>query len=115
MMAALHFASLLAAGRATEQARLMHRLCKPEPTRRARQAREDQPVGEPEQDQRGPEQRQQRGEEQDDRGDAPRFRRIARQRRGAECALRSEEHTSELQSLMRTSYAVFCLQKTKNK
>src|SRR3546814_7195312 len=27
---------------------------------------------------------------------------------------RSEEHTSELQSLMRTSYAVFCLQKKKN-
>src|SRR3546814_6211401 len=26
-------------------------------------------------------------------------------------AARSEEHTSELQSLMRTSYAVFCLQK----
>src|SRR3546814_5294759 len=26
-------------------------------------------------------------------------------------ALRSEEHTSELQSLMRSSYAVFCLQK----
>src|SRR3546814_3874976 len=26
-------------------------------------------------------------------------------------ALRSEEHTSELQSLMRTSYAVFCLKK----
>src|SRR3546814_5404310 len=26
-------------------------------------------------------------------------------------AMRSEEHTSELQSLMRTSYAVFCLQK----
>src|SRR3546814_8498344 len=26
-------------------------------------------------------------------------------------ALRSEEHTSELQSLMRISYAVFCLQK----
>src|SRR3546814_7618572 len=25
---------------------------------------------------------------------------------------RSEEHTSELQSLMRTSYAVFCLQNT---
>src|SRR3546814_5287917 len=25
---------------------------------------------------------------------------------------RSEEHTSELQSLMRNSYAVFCLQKT---
>src|SRR3546814_9413809 len=31
---------------------------------------------------------------------------IARLRR-----LRSEEHTSELQSLMRTSYAVFCLKK----
>src|SRR3546814_7189048 len=28
-------------------------------------------------------------------------------------AVRSEEHTSELQSLMRTSYAVFCLKKTK--
>src|SRR3546814_1268598 len=27
---------------------------------------------------------------------------------------RSEEHTSELQSLMRTSYAVFCLQQTNN-
>src|SRR3546814_4059528 len=27
---------------------------------------------------------------------------------------RSEEHTSELQSLMRISYAVFCLQKKKN-
>src|SRR3546814_10509253 len=26
-------------------------------------------------------------------------------------SLRSEEHTSELQSLMRTSYAVFCLKK----
>src|SRR3546814_3445547 len=28
--------------------------------------------------------------------------------------VRSEEHTSELQSLMRTSYAVFCLKKKKN-
>src|SRR3546814_10234756 len=27
---------------------------------------------------------------------------------------RSEEHTSELQSLMRTSYAVFCLTKTQH-
>src|SRR3546814_2676481 len=27
--------------------------------------------------------------------------------------VRSEEHTSELQSLMRTSYAVFCLKKKK--
>src|SRR3546814_7420980 len=31
-----------------------------------------------------------------------------------ETALRSEEHTSELQSLMRISYAVFCLKKKKN-
>src|SRR3546814_7643698 len=30
-------------------------------------------------------------------------------------AHRSEEHTSELQSLMRISYAVFCLKKKKNK
>src|SRR3546814_1602926 len=29
--------------------------------------------------------------------------------------MRSEEHTSELQSLMRISYAVFCLKKKKNK
>src|SRR3546814_3338328 len=30
-------------------------------------------------------------------------------------AARSEEHTSELQSLMRISYAVFCLKKKKRK
>src|SRR3546814_9250742 len=30
------------------------------------------------------------------------------------CAVRSEEHTSELQSLMRISYAVFCLKKKRN-
>src|SRR3546814_2796560 len=30
-------------------------------------------------------------------------------------ALRSEEHTSELQSLMRISYAVFCLKKNKKR
>src|SRR3546814_10776677 len=30
------------------------------------------------------------------------------------CLPRSEEHTSELQSLMRTTYAVFCLTKKKN-
>src|SRR3546814_3840686 len=29
-------------------------------------------------------------------------------------AIRSEEHTSELQSLMRISYAVFCLKKKTN-
>src|SRR3546814_1271733 len=32
---------------------------------------------------------------------------------GHDMAPRSEEHTSELQSLMRISYAVFCLQKKK--
>src|SRR3546814_7330753 len=37
-------------------------------------------------------------------------RRLCRSRRGA---ARSEEHTSELQSLMRISYAVFCLKKKK--
>src|SRR3546814_9913974 len=31
----------------------------------------------------------------------------------SDLALRSEEHTSELQSLMRISYAVFCLKKKK--
>src|SRR3546814_4409699 len=30
------------------------------------------------------------------------------------CKPRSEEHTSELQSLMRISYAVFCLKKKRN-
>src|SRR3546814_1346753 len=45
--------------------------------------------------------------------------RIVRPRRGIalieiEQILRSEEHTSELQSLMRISYAVFCLNKKKN-
>src|SRR3546814_2072077 len=33
--------------------------------------------------------------------------------RRADVAARSEEHTSELQSLMRISYAVFCLKKKK--
>src|SRR3546814_8406916 len=33
----------------------------------------------------------------------------------AEALQRSEEHTSELQSLMRISYAVFCLKKKKKK
>src|SRR3546814_9670473 len=35
--------------------------------------------------------------------------------RVAEKGARSEEHTSELQSLMRISYAVFCLNKKKTK
>src|SRR3546814_6069172 len=32
-----------------------------------------------------------------------------------QCSSRSEEHTSELQSLMRISYAVFCLKKKKKR
>src|SRR3546814_2617143 len=34
---------------------------------------------------------------------------------GALTIVRSEEHTSELQSLMRISYAVFCLKKKTNR
>src|SRR3546814_7204769 len=46
--------------------------------------------------------------------------RVRLQRLGPACPqrqriTRSEEHTSELQSLMRISYAVFCLKKQKNK
>src|SRR3546814_7088533 len=37
----------------------------------------------------------------------------ARQQETKRSAARSEEHTSELQSLMRISYAVFCLKKKK--
>src|SRR3546814_4896720 len=39
----------------------------------------------------------------------------SRSRRAPSDFARSEEHTSELQSLMRISYAVFCLKKKKNK
>src|SRR3546814_3747985 len=49
-------------------------------------------------------------------GDRQRLEQGAHRRRfdqAAEGRIRSEEHTSELQSLMRNSYAVFCL-KTKN-
>src|SRR3546814_5318342 len=43
-----------------------------------------------------------------------RWRLDARRERGGRSAhFRSEEHTSELQSLMRISYAVFCLKKKK--
>src|SRR3546814_3167007 len=39
---------------------------------------------------------------------------VNRQKAGNEAtSLRSEEHTSELQSLMRISYAAFCLKKKK--
>src|SRR3546814_3624328 len=69
----------------------------------------------------------QRQHEQHDGGDEPetgkasnparRRQRDGNQQRGGEgqqrnlAAGRSEEHTSELQSLMRISYAVFCLKK----
>src|SRR3546814_1370244 len=39
------------------------------------------------------------------------FRAVERGGGGGEAQRRSEEHTSELQSLMRISYAVFCLKK----
>src|SRR3546814_8921391 len=42
-----------------------------------------------------------------------RDRALAVAREFADGATRSEEHTSELQSLMRISYAVFCLKKKK--
>src|SRR3546814_5701555 len=51
-----------------------------------------------------------RGQRLDDRG--VRGGGAARPR-GDACLARSEEHTSELQSLMRISYAVFCLKKKK--
>src|SRR3546814_8878157 len=45
---------------------------------------------------------------------APRKRTEIRRPRRPAIDGRSEEHTSELQSLMRISYAVFCLKKKKN-
>src|SRR3546814_5654797 len=48
-------------------------------------------------------------------GDARRRVRDADPARRADDAARSEEHTSELQSLVRISYAVFCLKKKTNK
>src|SRR3546814_2865495 len=44
----------------------------------------------------------------------PRSGCATRSRRRKRRSSRSEEHTSELQSLMRISYAVFCLKKKKN-
>src|SRR3546814_6403052 len=46
---------------------------------------------------------------------ATRFRPTVADRTGGSVNIRSEEHTSELQSLMRISYAVFCWQKKSNK
>src|SRR3546814_5312265 len=39
---------------------------------------------------------------------------VTKRRLNAASSYRSEEHTSELQSLMRISYAVFCLKKKTN-
>src|SRR3546814_9264042 len=47
-------------------------------------------------------------------GDSPEKKCVVRRSPARRRKLRSEEHTSELQSLMRISYAVFCLKK-KNK
>src|SRR3546814_4889708 len=44
---------------------------------------------------------------------SPIYRPRWRRRSSAFASRRSEEHTSELQSLMRISYAVFCLKKKK--
>src|SRR3546814_9000355 len=63
------------------------------------------------------------GERRARAGDAARRRRVRRTpvrrdvrgQAGLARARRSEEHTSELQSLMRISYAVFCLKKKKRK
>src|SRR3546814_1478911 len=45
----------------------------------------------------------------------PGHRRLPLARRAIAAELRSEEHTAELQSLMRISYAVLCLKKKKQK
>src|SRR3546814_3116791 len=42
---------------------------------------------------------------------ARRLQHLGKESAGALAGIRSEEHTSELQSLMRISYAVFCLKK----
>src|SRR3546814_5864478 len=48
-----------------------------------------------------------------ERAHAAHWRHVERAKARLLAALRSEEHTSELQSLMRISYAVFCLKKKK--
>src|SRR3546814_10874488 len=48
-------------------------------------------------------------------GDGEQAKWLSDNARHALAELRSEEHTSELQSLMRNSYAVFCLKKKKEK
>src|SRR3546814_6020585 len=54
-------------------------------------------------------------DEENDFPDGAAHRRGFESQRSATWTERSEEHTSELQSLMRISYAVFCLKKKKTK
>src|SRR3546814_1903298 len=58
-----------------------------------------------------------RGSRRRDQRQRPQDRHLPRERGGRPACQhdRSEEHTSELQSLMRISYAVFCLKKKKKK
>src|SRR3546814_2314554 len=103
------------------------------PERRARLADQDQPDA-AEGDERGTDRRarypfvkqQRRQPERDQRRDigerdrlrerdAPQPPEGQHRDRRRNSAARSEEHTSELQSLMRISYAVFCLKKKKKK
>src|SRR3546814_5194034 len=51
----------------------------------------------------------------DKRRRPPSCRSLYSRKRPIKSKARSEEHTSELQSLMRISYAVFCLKKKKKK
>src|SRR3546814_10179928 len=82
-----------------------------QPSGEARQMRQRQPLEQPKRDQRGGKQRQQSSEHQQDHDDPSHARRNPRGRWRTERIVRSEEHTSELQSLMRISYDVFCLKK----
>src|SRR3546814_2890362 len=69
----------------------------------------------PDRARRGGPDRARRGGEERHRIDRPLARRHRQRRQQrVEQRLRSEEHTSELQSLMRISYAVFCLKKKKS-
>src|SRR3546814_14818940 len=71
---------------------------------RRSEQREIQPGGDQER-------RRRRAPRQDGRGDAHESGGVGEAMHDGEHRFRSEEHTSELQSLMRISYAVFCLKK----
>src|SRR3546814_2345277 len=63
----------------------------------------------------GAERRGVQGSRGDGVGAYPEWRQLDGEVADQRLAQRSEEHTSELQSLMRNSYAVFCLKKKKTK